>query len=326
MEEIIYKYLNKTISIQERDQLKDWLDRSADNRAILSQLSSFYKNNDRELSMTKGAIWNEINNKLDNRQSPSQKLIKWPMLKIAAIFVLISSMVLTTYYLTSSSENRQTIAADVLHKTAPLGSKTITNLPDGTKVFLNAGSKISFNSEFQGETRNVTLSGEAFFEVTHDKDKPFFVKMNGDIVKVLGTSFNIRSYPKEDFVQVSVATGKVSYSIPSGDEVILEPGRMATYDPEGEKLVTGEVNELSAFAWKDKVLYFDDLPFNKIILELERWYGVDISYDQSLNFEGSYTEQFDNPSLKEVLNSLSFVYRFTFDIKESNVTLNKIST
>ncbi len=327
MEEIIFKFLNNTISEEEQSKLEDWLGSKAENRIILSKLSAFYRNDETDLPTVKEKVWDEVNQELD-RPEKSHKIKpaanSW-LLKIAAILVMGTIFGFVTYQLTNKTSDQQDYIVKTIIKEAPVGSKITTRLPDGSIVRLNSGSRISFAEEFHGDTREVHLAGEAFFEVQHDKNKPFKVQMNEDVVEVLGTSFNIRSYVEESIVSVAVATGRVSYTIPSGDEVILEPGRMATYTPGSGSLETGKVNMQKVFGWKDKILYFDNSSFDQVISELERWFGVKIEYEDDFGSRGTYSEQFNNPTISEVLHSLSFVYRFRFDEKENKITLSKIN-
>ncbi|MEP4532153.1 MAG: FecR domain-containing protein [Cyclobacteriaceae bacterium] len=329
MEELIFKYLNKTLNQQEYEQLQSWLELDEENRIILNKLISFYRNNESKLSGLKEEVWSEINERLERPDvslNPKHFINMSRLLKIAAIFLIISASVFVMNQFAGENEIAEVVAVKTISKEAPFGRKVTTQLPDGSLVTLNSGSKIRYPERFSNSAREVSLSGEAFFEVEHNPDKPFLVQMNGDIVRVLGTSFNIRSYNQDSAVYVSVATGRVSYSIPSGDEVVLEPDRMATYLPKQGSLSTGEVDKLRAFGWKDKVLYFDNITFDKVIIEVERWYGVEIDYPEELVSRGTYSEQFNNPTLAEVLHSLSFVYRFNFDIEESKVTINKTKT
>ena len=329
MEEIIYKYLNKTLTPEENEQLKNWLASREENKIILTKLSSFYRNDESRLPISKEIVWDEIHQRLERSTASATPTIRmsWRMVsRIAAVLVIVSTLVTIAYLYSFETKKVEPLVNNTIFKETPLGSKVTTKLPDGSLVTLNSGSKISFSEEFDENKREVHLTGEAFFEVVHNLNKPFLVRMDGDVVRVLGTSFNIRSYPEDSAVYVSVATGRVSYSIPSGDEVILEPNRMATYLPHRRSLTTGEVNDLQAFGWKDKVLYFNDITFDKVVTELERWYGIQIIYSNEQAFEGSYSEQFDNPTLAEVLHSLSFVYRFEFEIDGKKVILIKTTT
>ena len=324
MQDLIYKYLNKTILPEESEQLRNWIELREENRATFNKLAAFYRNDESKLPVMKEMVWVEINQRLGRGPNPkyTRPLLNWEMIfKVAAVLLIISAIVFRTYQI-SIDDNRQALkTVSSIIKEAPFGAKITTKLPDGSMVTLNSGSKILFPEEFQGDTREVVLSGEAFFEVEHDQEKPFLVKMKRDVVRVLGTSFNIRSYPEDSAVYVAVASGRVSYSIPSGDEVMLEPGRMATYTPGKRSLETGEVNARQAFGWKDKILYFNNLTFDKISIELERWYGVKISYDKDIELDGTYSEQFHNATLQEVLHSLSFVYRFNFEIQGKKIMI-----
>ena len=206
-------------------------------------------------------------------------------------------------------------------KEALHGQKITTRLPDKTIVTLNAGSSITFPETFSDSIREVRLTGEAFFKVEKDPDKPFLVRVNGNHVKVLGTSFNVRAYSDEDKVKVAVATGRVAYSTGSGEQVILEPDEMAIHDEQQQSLVTEKVNKLGAFGWKDKILYFNRSSFDQIRAKLEKWYGIEITVRGEFPSGKPFSGQFHNPSLNEVLNGLSFLYRFHFEIEGERVLL-----
>ena len=223
----------------------------------------------------------------------------------------------------------QTLAikgSQTIVKKALPGSKITTKLPDGSLVTLNSGSTITFPANFSGNIREVKLAGEAFFDIEHNPDKPFFVNMNGDQVRVLGTSFNIRSYPDDSTVYVSVASGRVAYSIPSGKEVVLVPNQMATHHLNDGSLTTGDVDRLQSFGWKDRIIYFKSTKLDNIITELERWYGVEINVHGDFENAGSFTGQFQDLSLEEVLTGLSYEFKFNFKISNKVITINKNTT
>ncbi|MEQ9307468.1 MAG: DUF4974 domain-containing protein, partial [Marinoscillum sp.] len=190
----------------------------------------------------------------------------------------------------------------------------------------NSGSELTFPDNFHGERRVVSLKGEAFFEVSHNPNKPFFVNTNGDQVRVLGTSFNIRSYPEDEAVSVSVATGRVAYSISSGDQVILVPNQMATHHLSKNDLKVGEVDHMQSFGWKDKIIYFKSASLDDIIIELERWYGVEIELHGDFKTSGKFTGRFENLPLEEVLIGLSYEFVFSYQIDKSIVRLDKVTS
>ena len=213
-------------------------------------------------------------------------------------------------------------------KKALHGQKITTRLPDKTIITLNAGSGITFPETFSDSIREVRLSGEAFFQVEKDADKPFLVRVNGNYVKVLGTSFNVRAYSDEDKVKVAVATGRVAYSTHTGEQVMLDPDEMAIHDEQRQSLITEKVNKPEAFGWKDKILYFNKSSFDEIRAKLEKWYGIEITVRgafssgvKGIPSEKTFSGQFHNPSLNEVLKGLSFLYRFDFEMEGKRMLL-----
>lgn len=249
----------------------------------------------------------------------------WKPLSIAAsIALLLSGSVFFWKVLRKESSENQVIITRI-QKEAPFGCKVTTKLPDGSMVILNSGSKITFPDQFTGDTREVELEGEAFFEVEHHPYKPFLVKFNQDVVKVLGTSFGIRTYENEHASRVSVATGKVSFSTADAS-IILNPDEMAVHDHGEKRLIKKKVDPRESFGWKDKILYFNHATFDKVVDELERWYGVEIVVTSDFSSRGTYSGEFKNPTLAQVLHSISYVYRFQFTIDGKKITLNKIQT
>lgn len=266
---------------------------------------------------------NIVQHSLNSKKSRSNDSIQaWKLLGLAASIVIVLGLAVYSFTLKPTIEELKPIT--FIHKQAPLGGRVTTRLPDGSLVTLNSGSQISFPSEFE-TTREVQLDGEAFFEVVKNPEKPFYVKMSGDMVQVLGTSFNIRSYPEDDQVRISVATGRVSYTSRSGENMILEKDEEVIYSTSNRTLRKSTINKVQAFGWKDKILYFDSRPFKDIVLELERWYGVKIQIEGDLEHRGPYSGEFYNASLEEVLKGLSFVYRFNYSIQEDQITLKSIN-
>ncbi|MEO9474402.1 MAG: FecR domain-containing protein [Cyclobacteriaceae bacterium] len=330
MEHLIVKYLNNELSKEEWQELRQWLEKSDLNKTTLNNLKSFYSNINYEAEELEELVWQELKRKRLVHSSSSTRETKGRIttfLKVAAVLFIVSAFVFVAFQLNFGTNPRQgSIAIGTIYKVAYPGQRITTKLPDGSKVTLNSGSQISFPEQFVGNSREVSLKGEAFFEVEHNPEKPFFVKMSGDQVRVLGTTFNIRSYPEDSIVLVSVATGRVSYSIPSGEEVVLEPDQMAIYLPSENSLTTTRVDRLQSFGWKDRIIYFKSITFDNMVVELERWYGVDIEAAGDFKPMGPFTGEFRNEPLNQVLQGLSYIYHFEFKIEGKKVTLNKIAT
>ncbi|XOV91589.1 MAG: FecR family protein [Bacteroidota bacterium] len=261
--------------------------------------------------------------KTGSSRSSHRKLRFWQPLRIAAAIAVLIVSIFIFLEPSRQVEIEDTFTLTTIQKEAPLGRKITTRLPDGSTITLNSGSRISFPEQFSGDSREITLIGEAYFEVEHNPEKPFIVSMNGDHVRVLGTSFNIRSYKEDSIVQVSVATGRVAYTISSGESVILMSDQLATYDLTNRSLVTGQVDRLQAYGWKDNIIYFKGTPFSNVLNELERWYGVEIEAHGSYKQIGPFSGEFRNENLIQVLNGLSFIYKFDFRKEGKKVILDK---
>lgn len=150
-------------------------------------------------------------------------------------------------------------------------------LPDGTAVWLNAVSSIRFPTAFTGRDRTVELTGEAYFEVAKDPSRPFFVKVNGAVVDVLGTHFNINAYADETELKTSLLEGSVKVSS-GGKSSVLTAGQEASIRPNGE-LIAEMGNVELAVAWKNGYFQFDRAPLPVIMRQIGRWYDLDIRYE-----------------------------------------------
>jgi len=164
----------------------------------------------------------------------------------------------------------------------PRGRQAKLVLADGTKVWINADSRLEYPTAFNGPQREVVVAGEAYFEVTANEKQPFVVKAKGMEVKVLGTAFNINTY--DDKIQTTLASGKVSAAV-GKEKVILLPGEKAAYDYRSQTLSKHKVNTRLSTAWKDGEIYFEGAALKEIVHSLER------EYDYTIYFEDASMEQ-----------------------------------
>lgn len=159
----------------------------------------------------------------------------------------------------------------------PRGGEYTLVLADGTTVYLNAGSELSYPVRFSGEKRKVYLKGEGYFDVKRDERLPFVVEAGEVEVLVLGTSFGVRAYGEEERVLTTLVHGKVRVSA-EGQRVELVPGQQAGYSKGDERLSVDEVDTEQYVGWKDGRLIFDNKPLSVILAELGRWYSFDVVY------------------------------------------------
>jgi transmembrane sensor len=214
------------------------------------------------------------------------------LLKIAASVLIIIGIGLGGY-LTKRDAPVAKIAW--MEKATQKGQRATITLMDGTKVYLNANSKISFPEQFSADKREVRLEGEAFFEVARNVKRPFTIQSGDLITTVLGTSFNIRSFANEPQA-VSVATGKVKVKAPDRaghtEEIFLTPNQQALYDGQ---LCGNDIDIRRAIAWKDKIIQFDDVSLAEAGLVLENWFGITIQIEgekiKQCKFSGQYIDE-----------------------------------
>jgi transmembrane sensor len=161
--------------------------------------------------------------------------------------------------------------------TTPRGGQYQVTLADGTKVWLNAESSLRFPTAFTGKDREVELTGEAYFEVKADKDKPFLVQAGQTETRVLGTNFNIMAYSDEGAVKTTLLEGAVSMGLGT-KSALLQPGEQGQYDDGKNIIATRAVNTRAVVAWKDGYYFFDRTPVKSVMRQIARWYDVTIVY------------------------------------------------
>jgi ferric-dicitrate binding protein FerR (iron transport regulator) len=240
--------------------------------------------------------------------------------RIAAILLFSFSLVWLTFPY-KEPEPLETLVEEIskIQKITAPGEKLQVTLPDGTRVWLNAVSKLEFPERFDSLERWVSLSGEGFFEVEKDSLRPFRVVTNGMVTTALGTSFNINS-KSGDKVMVSLLTGKVKVKATSvSEDVFLDPGQELRYDKDHEKISINGFNSEEVIAWRDGQIIFKDASLSEVVKILEDWYGVNIHMENPKGIVWKYSGEYRHQTLENVLNSLAYIQKFRYTINEKNV-------
>jgi ferric-dicitrate binding protein FerR (iron transport regulator) len=232
------------------------------------------------------------------------------------------------------------------------GSKTKLLLPDGTQVWLNGGSKISYDKNYGTEVREVSLTGEAFFDVVRNPQKPFLIHTGNIQIKVLGTAFNVKSYPDEENIETTLVRGSIEITFKDrpSEKVILKPNEKLIVANE-ENLPTPNIKQpvrqmnepiitishlnheksdslVMETAWMQNKLLFRDQSFKELALDMERWYGVSIQFDNSQRDTLHFTGSFENETIQQALDALKLtagkpVPDFQYIIKGNQITITK---
>ena len=248
------------------------------------------------------------------------------------------------FYVMSLREKSASPVTKTSEVSTRMGSRSKLVLPDGSTVWLNAGSKLVYNKDFGNTIREVSLVGEAFFDVTHMRDMPFVIITPVMQVKVLGTSFNIKAYPNESTTETSVIRGRVEVS------PIKRPGEKFVLTA-NEKLVLSNLQEKNTKDIKDKIptvlvgnityskkdsavvetswvenkLVFDDEPFVSVATKMERWYGVQIVFLDKKTEQIHLTGTLVNESIQEALEALQLSSNFSGNNFHYHISQNVVS-
>ena len=319
----------------ERDLWQNWQSENPDKEGILLQAKTILLELDADGSdweeKRKVRLFSGIKKRIDSQgkgdvvpRYPSRSSMeKWVRVGILVFLIAISSV---SFLVSFAEEEAVPVvsAPEWVTKFNPKGQKSTIHLPDGSTVVLNSESTVRYESDFGQAHRDVFLQGESFFEVASDSLLPFRV-FSGELVTVaLGTSFNIDSYDEER-VQVQLATGKVKVFSEGREEeqVFLGPGEEVLL-MEDHSLRKKKFDLQRAFLWREGILFFEKTPFSEVVVDLERWYGVDIKVKTgSVGQVGKkrISAEFDNVYLSDLLESLGYAYGFDYRINGKEVMI-----
>jgi len=200
----------------------------------------------------------------------------------------------------------------------PRGGQYQVRLPDGTKVWLNAASSIRYPAQFELTKREVELSGEAYFEVAKDKNRPFKVISENQIIEVLGTHFNVNSYKDESSIKTTLLEGQVKVlSTKTGKDLLLKPGKQSELISQNFKVTDADVEEV--MSWKNGQFMFVNESLGSIMRKLARWYDVEINYHGDIaerTYSGSISKYED---VAEVLKTLELTKSVKFKIQGNTI-------
>jgi ferric-dicitrate binding protein FerR (iron transport regulator) len=256
----------------------------------------------------------KINKKIKQESGPGW----WSVVQRVAAVLLLPLLVYSGYQTIHNKSQKENVLLQTV--SSRQGMVAEFSLPDGTRVWLNSGSQLQFPVSFASDKREVSLKGEAFFEVTRNEKQPFIVSARDLNVEVLGTSFNLISYEEEEQSEVILFEGKVKLSAESGSIIkelgTMHPGQRAVYTEGSKSLNTHEVDLHKYIAWREGNLVFQDDSMNDVVKRLSRWFNVEIIIDDPEINEYIYKATFRNENLKQVLNLLKLSAPIDYRILE----------
>jgi ferric-dicitrate binding protein FerR (iron transport regulator) len=278
-------------------------------KSLWLKLGSQYQTNDIEAEFEE--TWGLIKH---NKRGSILKLIR-RSLKYAAIFLVVFSLGAILGYLVL--RNIKNYPDQGVHKFSSLkGSLSSVELPDGTKVWLNAGTELTYKEDLENKQRLAELKGEAYFEVKHNDDFPMLVKVGDVIIRDLGTIFNIKAYSSESII-TSLIEGKADILSKKGEVLTaLNPGQTATYSRKTGKVNLSSLNESVVNAWRNQKFVLNNEKLEDIFKELSIWYDVEFEFkDQEIKDSRYSLSVKKETSLVKVLEMLRLTTRFNYEIK-----------
>jgi transmembrane sensor len=295
--------------------------------------------------------------KIDVHPAPAKtaKTAKTAVAKTAAT-LLLAALGLTWYYLRQPALAPAPAPAPATANLAARpnedneiatanGSRTHLSLPDGTKVWLNAGSHLDYPKNFGAIRREVNLTGEAFFDVATDAGKPFVIHTTKIDILVLGTSFNVKSYPADKTTEATLVRGSIQVLIHNrpSEKIILKPNEKLVVsnddnlitpsaaprrhaDPAntfiGKPTFEEHTGAMIETSWVDNKLIFRDEPFSELAKEMERWYGVYIRFDNDALKDLQFTGIFQKETIIQALDALRLIAEFNYSIEGKQITIH----
>jgi transmembrane sensor len=322
IDDLLAKYLADETDTHESDTISEWIIASEDNQKVFDHSKIIWESTKNQQKVNVDAAWTKLNitkrKELKNTDNQEVKLViklNWVsnFLKIAAVLVVLFGLWFVAAKQFTTPQN------DVL--TFKSGNQSIEKiLSDGTKILLSKNSEITYPKSFEGDTREIKLTGEGFFDVHHDAAHPFIIHTQGTDVRVLGTSFNVRAYNAQ--VQVLVKTGRVQFS-KNNNQVILTKGQKGEILANVDTIIKSEIAEIESVT-KDKVksFVFNKMSLGEVAKNLSEQFGKDIKFNQDKIKNCKLTATFENENLENIIAVIAETFNLKVDSQTDTIILS----
>ena len=270
---------------------------------------------------------------------------------IAAAILIVAAGLFAISNLSKNTGSKELVNAQLNEVSTRPGSKSMVKLPDGSTVWLNAGSKITYDKEFGKEIREVSLIGEGFFDVTKNKDKPFIIHTSSINIKVLGTAFNVKAYPEDKQTETSLIRGSIEVTIKNrpNDKIILSPNEKLIVEnnkvlqKEKTKIDLGTVasvpvapmvsinklkyspvdSTVAETQWINNKLVFRDETFADLAIRMERWYDISIEINDPVLKQARLNGIFESETIIQALEALKISIPFQYEKTGTKIIIHR---
>ena len=311
----IGKYLTEKESAEDLVELKSWVGSSNDNQKLFNSLKdemALADTIEEFESHDKDYAWKKYMKRIDSLSN--QKMLKW--WRVAAVFFFLVACGGVFAYLNKETTSPLDSNDSYTTISTNYGQNSKVVLPDSSVVWINSGTKLSYNSNFSVSERRIKLTGQAFFQIAKNEKIPLTVNCNGLDVKVLGTKFDVYAYPEDRNIRVVLESGSVELH-QSNDQSIsqmLNPGEKAEFDTENNKLSISNVEVYNYTSWKDGILIFKDESMANVLEKLKRRYNIEIEVKDKRIFQLIFNATIVNESVDEIFDLMKFSCAITYTI------------
>ena len=319
--DLITKKLSGEISFDEDKRLDVWLGEDNENQRIFDSYQATWNEMDRVKGKSSREIdreWARLEKEIDFEASipkANQRSLFANVYRYAAALLFVVLAGFTMYYFLYNQGSEQLVAEVQIQE---------VELSEGSKVTVNSNSKFTYPKKFEKSKRVVALSGEAFFEVAKDPERPFIINVGDIRVEVLGTSFNIKAYDSHDNIEVTVSSGQVAIYRPENpdERVVLIKGQKATFYKSTTKIEASINDNINFNAWKTKQIIFEDTPMPDVVRIINEIYKSDLKLVGGQLNECPVTTTFDNQSLESILNVLKSTLELKIEQKGNSFEIS----
>ncbi|MDR1601180.1 MAG: FecR family protein [Tannerella sp.] len=361
IEDILTALFSGAANDSEVKVLREWLDVSPEHEKLLKEyreMNFIMKSYRRDGIYNVDEAWTKVSHAIRRHSSGRIRRLAQRLSRYAAVFVLAFGTGLAAMYFYHSRQEEMETTENEVHYTEftiPYGAKSMITLPDSSSIWMNAGSKLRYSSDFNQTGREVFIEGEAYFNVAKNAEKPFFVKTSAVTLKVLGTSFNIKAYPEENSVETTVESGSVQVlrNVEGllSDRLILTAGQKATVirsvhadsmtaidllpsspapkpksvlpeEPAIKTIVAKNVETELYTSWKDARWLIEKETLEALAVKLERRYNVHISFTEESLKKISFSGTLKDETLEQVLEAIKLSAPVNYTVRQNRVKLS----
>lgn len=331
IEDLIPSWFEGILSTEETERVEQWKNASVENRQVFADSQKAWKGIEHLKNMKKynaAEALQKVHSEIAAKESPRFMAI---FRKVAAILIL--PLLAVTLWFALRTPDFQTTGMAWNTIETPAGIRSEFELPDGTRVYLNSKTILSYPMTFSNDIREVKLDGEAYFQVAEDKKHPFVVNTGKVNIEVTGTEFKASNYRHENLTEIVLVSGSVrlfkgDYLKQKSDITSMKPGERFSYDPVNNQIRIDKVDVEKYISWKDGVLIFRDDTMPEVVRRLNRWFNVDIQLTGPDLQDYVYTATFEDESLLQILELLKISAPIDYTIKKrerkTNETFSKM--